>query len=435
MSFSTLGLSDPLLRAIAEQGYTSPTPIQQAAIPVVLSGQDVMAAAQTGTGKTASFTLPILQKLSQGKPARHHQIRALILTPTRELAAQVYENIQHYSRYLSLHCAVVFGGVKIKPQIMTLRGGADILVATPGRLIDLYRQQAIRFSDLEMLVLDEADSMLDMGFIKDIRTIISFLPKKRQTLLFSATFSSDIRGLAKTLLHRSVQIDISPQTTTAEGIRQTLLEVDKSKKAALLIHLIGTQNWQQVLVFVRTKQGCNRLVKKLAQFGIHAAAIHGNKSQAARRRALADFKGNKLQVLVATDIAARGIDISDLPHVINFDLPAVAQDYVHRIGRTGRAGAQGEALSLVSADEASCLFDIEALLGKMIPRDNEPGFEPVHPVPLKKSRSTAHPPASSGRRTGQHHSDKPRSPRPHGSRQRTHDRVRRRITSRTRSVT
>ncbi|NQY27745.1 MAG: DEAD/DEAH box helicase [Piscirickettsiaceae bacterium] len=384
MSFSSLGLSDPLLRAVEAKGYTEPSPIQLEAIPAVLTGSDVMAAAQTGTGKTASFTLPLLQLLDNDTRVRPNHIRALILTPTRELAAQVHDSVVLYGQGLSLRSAVVFGGVKINPQMMKLRRGVDILVATPGRLMDLYNQNAVKFSDVEILILDEADRMLDMGFIRDIRKIMSYMPKTRQNLLFSATFSGEIRTLAQGLLKNPVQIEISPQKTTAEGIKQSMFEVDKTKKTELLIHLIGTNNWNQVLVFMRTKHGCNRLVKKLEQFGISAAAIHGNKSQGARTRALADFKQNKIRVLVATDIAARGIDISDLPHVINFELPNVPEDYVHRIGRTGRAGAEGEAISLVSSDEVEFLADIENLIRQTLVRDVEVGFVPVHSVPITK---------------------------------------------------
>jgi len=384
MSFASLGLSVPLLRAVEEKGYTEPSPIQLEAIPAVLTGNDVMAAAQTGTGKTASFTLPLLQRLDNGTRVRPNHIRTLVLTPTRELAAQVHDSVVLYGQHLSLRSAVVFGGVKINPQMMKLRRGVDVLVATPGRLMDLYNQNAVKFTDVEILVLDEADRMLDMGFIKDIRKIMSLMPKTRQNLLFSATFSGEIRTLANSILKNPVQVEISPQKTTAEGVKQSMFEVDKTKKTELLIHLVGTNNWSQVLVFMRTKHGCNRLVKKLEQFGISAAAIHGNKSQGARTRALADFKSNKIRVLVATDIAARGIDISDLAHVINFELPNVPEDYVHRIGRTGRAGAEGEAISLVSADEVEFLSDIENLIRQTLLRDVEVGFVPVNTVPITK---------------------------------------------------
>lgn len=381
MSFSDLALRDEILRAVTEQGYTEPSPIQAKAIPVVLSGDDLMAAAQTGTGKTAGFTLPILQRLSDGKPASANQVRALVLTPTRELAAQVFDNVGQYSRYLKLRSNVVFGGVKINPQMMKLRKGSDILVATPGRLLDLFGQNAVKFQQLEVLVLDEADRMLDMGFIHDIKKILNILPAKRQTLMFSATFSDDIRNLAKQFLHAPKEVSVSPKNSTANTVKQVLHPVDKAKKSALLKHLIKDGNWTQVLVFVRTKHGANKLTKQLDSAGISAAAIHGNKSQGARTKALAQFKKLDIQVLVATDIAARGLDIDQLPHVINYDLPNVPEDYVHRIGRTGRAGASGEAVSLVCADEIKQLNDIERLIGRHIERDYIGGYEPVHEVP------------------------------------------------------
>ncbi|MCW8125928.1 DEAD/DEAH box helicase [Microbulbifer halophilus] len=381
MLFEDLDLASELGRAVAEQGYSKPTPIQAQAIPAVMKGGDIMAAAQTGTGKTAGFTLPLLHRLCQGQPARNKQVRALVLTPTRELAAQVFDNVQSYSKYLKLRHAVVFGGVKINPQIGRLKGGADILVATPGRLLDLYGQGALRFDDLEVLVLDEADRMLDMGFIHDIKRVLRVLPKKRQNLLFSATFSGDIRGLAKGLLDNPTEIDISPRNTATETVQQKLHPVDKARKQKLLSHLILENNWHQALVFSRTKHGANRLVKQLEGDGIRAAAIHGNKSQNARTKALAEFKGGKVQILVATDIAARGIDIDQLPQVVNFDLPNVPEDYVHRIGRTGRAGSRGQAVSLVSADEIKQLKDIERLVRKPIPREEVEGFEPGHDLP------------------------------------------------------
>ncbi|MFV8781292.1 DEAD/DEAH box helicase [Microbulbifer sp. SA54] len=381
MLFEDLGLAPELARAVAEQGYTQPTPIQSQAIPVVMRGGDVMAAAQTGTGKTAGFTLPLLHRLSAGERARNNQVRALVLTPTRELAAQVFDNVQSYSQYLPMRHSVVFGGVKINPQMMRLRGGADILVATPGRLLDLYNQRAIKFDQLEALVLDEADRMLDMGFIHDIKKILRVLPAKRQNLLFSATFSPEIRALAKGLVNDPVEIDVSPRNTTTETVRQKLHPVDKARKPALLCHLIRENNWHQALVFSRTKHGANRLVKQLESSKISAAAIHGNKSQNARTKALADFKSGKVQILVATDIAARGIDIDQLPQVVNFDLPNVPEDYVHRIGRTGRAGARGQAVSLVSADEIKQLRDIEKLINKQIEREEIDGFEPDHQLP------------------------------------------------------
>lgn len=390
MTFSSLGLSDPIMQAIADQGYSKPSPIQAKAIPAILKGGDVMAAAQTGTGKTAGFTLPILQRLSTGKPASANQARALILAPTRELAAQVADSIQTYGKHLPLRSSVVFGGVKINPQMMRLRKGTDILVATPGRLLDLYQQNAIRFDQLEVLVLDEADRMLDMGFIHDIRKIISYLPKKRQNLLFSATFSKDIRSLAKQLVTSPTEISVAPANSTATNVKQWIVPVDKKQKPALLGHLINDNNWFQVLVFSRTKHGANKLTRQLEKTGLKAAAIHGNKSQGARTRALADFKSGEVQVLVATDIAARGLDIDQLPHVINVDLPSVAEDYVHRIGRTGRAGASGEAISLVSADESDQLFAIEKLIGNTLQREFIDGYEPVHDVPTSRLTQPKH---------------------------------------------
>ncbi|KAF0803979.1 DEAD/DEAH box helicase [Alcanivorax xiamenensis] len=377
MDFQSLGLIDPLLRAVSEQGYDRPSPIQAQAIPSVLEGGDVMAAAQTGTGKTAGFTLPLLQRLQPGKPAGSRQVRALVLTPTRELAAQVGESVVEYGKYLpALRCAVVFGGVNINPQINRLRGGVDVLVATPGRLLDLYQQKAMSFDQLEILVLDEADRMLDMGFIHDIRKVLRLLPKQRQTLMFSATFSNEIRTLAKTLVRNPKEIDVSPRNSTAERVRQWVVTVDKRHKAALLTHLIGDQQWFQVLVFTRTKHGANRLAKQLENAGIEAAAIHGNKSQNARTRALAGFKSGDVRALVATDIAARGLDIDQLPQVVNFDLPNVAEDYVHRIGRTGRAGADGEAVSLVSGEDQKLLKGIERLIKQPIERRQVSNFEP-----------------------------------------------------------
>ncbi|SDJ99362.1 DEAD/DEAH box helicase [Microbulbifer yueqingensis] len=381
MLFEDLGLAQELARAVAEQGYEKPTPIQEQAIPAVMRGGDIMAAAQTGTGKTAGFTLPLLHRLMGGDRAKDKQVRALVLTPTRELAAQVFDNVQLYGKYLPLKHACVFGGVKINPQISRLRGGVDILVATPGRLLDLHGQGAIRFDRLEALVLDEADRMLDMGFIHDIKRVLKLLPAKRQNLLFSATFSPEIRQLAKGLVHDPVEIDVSPRNSTTESVQQKLHPVDKTRKQKLLSHLIHENGWHQALVFSRTKHGANRLVKQLEGDDIRAAAIHGNKSQNARTKALADFKNGKVQVLVATDIAARGIDIDQLPQVVNFDLPNVPEDYVHRIGRTGRAGARGQAVSLVSADEIKQLRDIERLIKKPIPREEIEGFEPDHSLP------------------------------------------------------
>jgi len=381
MSFSILGLSKQILDTLESQGYSKPSPIQKKSIPIVLEGRDLMAAAQTGTGKTAGFTLPILQRLSNGRKPFANQARALILTPTRELAAQVSDSVKTYGNNLELRSTVVFGGVGINPQMQKLRKGVDILVATPGRLLDLNAQNAIHFDELEVLVLDEADRMLDMGFIHDIKRIIKLLPKKRQTLMFSATFSEDIRKLAKGLVYKPVEISVSPRNSTVEAINHWVCPVDKSKKTALLTRLISQGDWQQVLVFSRTKHGANRIATNLEKKKITATAIHGNKSQGARTRALADFKAGKVRVLVATDIAARGIDIDQLPHVINFDLPNVPEDYVHRIGRTGRAGRGGEAISLVSADEAKQLFDIERLIQKHLKRELVDDFWPSHNLP------------------------------------------------------
>ncbi len=381
MPFHSLGLSAPIVDAVIKQGYDRPSPIQAQAIPAILKGKDIMGAAQTGTGKTAGFTLPILHRLSEGRPAKSNHIRTLILTPTRELAAQVGASVVTYGANLPLRSAIVFGGVKINPQMMKLRKGVDVLVATPGRLLDLYQQGAVKFTQVEVLVLDEADRMLDMGFIHDIKRILALLPKRRQNLLFSATFSDDIRKFARGLLNNPVEISVSPPNTTVKAVSQLLIPVDKAKKPALLAHLIKKNKWQQVLVFSRTKHGANRLTKFLQGKGINAAAIHGNKSQGARTRALGEFKQNSITVLVATDIAARGLDISQLPHVVNFDLPNVAEDYVHRIGRTGRAGAGGHAVSLVSADEIKQLNDIQNLIRHLIKREFIDGFEPDHNLP------------------------------------------------------
>lgn len=381
MTFETLGLSEPLLRAVKTTGYTTPTPIQEKAIPAVLSGVDMMAAAQTGTGKTAGFTLPILQQLAERPRVKKKHTRALILTPTRELAAQIQDSIETYGKYLQLQSAVVFGGVNINPQIQKLNKGVDLLVATPGRLLDLYNQKAIRFDEVEFLVLDEADRMLDMGFIKDIRKIIGMLPDKRQTLLFSATFASDIRRLAKSIMNKPVEIDVSPRNSTVELISQKIHPVDKPRKAELLSHLVRTGNWYQVLVFSRTKHGADKLVKRLTRDKIKAIAIHGNKTQAKRTRALEDFKNNKIQVLVATDLASRGLDINLLPHVVNYDLPESPEDYVHRIGRTGRAGSSGTAISLVCLEEITQLKNIEKLIKRTIERESIDGFEPILPIP------------------------------------------------------
>lgn len=381
MKFSDLGLSKSILDAVAEQGYKTASPIQAKAIPPVMEGRDVMAAAQTGTGKTAGFTLPILNHLAKGERAKANQVRALILTPTRELAAQVGASVATYGKNLPLRSAVVFGGVKINPQMMKLRRGVDVLVATPGRLLDLYSQNAVRFKQVEVLVLDEADRMLDMGFIHDIRKILNLLPKKRQNLMFSATFSTSVRNLAKGIVNNPVEISVSPRNTTATTVEQWICPVDKKRKPALLVQLIKDEQWEQVLVFTRTKHGANRLTKYLDEKGINAAAIHGNKSQGARTKALANFKSASIQVLVATDVAARGLDIDRLPHVVNFELPDVPENYVHRIGRTGRAGLTGQAVSLVSADEFTELFDIERLIKQLLTRKLIDGFEPIHDLP------------------------------------------------------
>ncbi len=411
MSFSSLGLSAPIMDAIVAQGYDTPSPIQAQAIPAVLEGKDVMAAAQTGTGKTAGFTLPILEILSRGSKVKANQARALILTPTRELAAQVEASVVNYGKQLPLRSTVVFGGVKINPQMMKLRRGVDILVATPGRLLDLYNQNAVRFDQLEILVLDEADRMLDMGFIHDIRKIISYLPKKRQNLMFSATFSDDIRNLAKGMVHQPVEISVSPRNTTVESVKQWICPVDKKQKSALLMHLISQNRWEQVLVFSKTKHGANRLTKYLEGYGIRSAAIHGNKSQGARTKALENFKRGAVKVLVATDIAARGLDIEQLPHVVNFDLPNVPEDYVHRIGRTGRAGATGEAVSLVSADEFKLLSDIEQLIQQVLTREYIEGFDPVHDLPVSnlRQRPSKHKKAKRPKKVKSGHSDGQRS--------------------------
>ncbi len=381
MTFESLGLADPLLRAVKASGYTIPTPIQTQAIPAILEGSDIMAAAQTGTGKTAGFTLPLLQRLDGKPPVRKYRARALVLTPTRELAAQVQDSVRTYGRYLQLKSAVVFGGVNINAQMKQLRHGVDVLVATPGRLLDLYRQNAVNFDDIEILVLDEADRMLDMGFIHDIKKIMALLPAKRQNLMFSATFSDEIRQLAKSITNKPREIDVAPRNSSVDAIAQTLHPVDKARKPALLSHLIRERNWYQVLVFSRTKHGADKLVRQLARDDIRAAAIHGNKSQAQRTKVLTGFKKNHFQVLVATDIASRGLDIDRLEHVVNYDLPSVPEDYIHRIGRTGRAGAVGNAISLVSAEEAIQLRDIERLLKRRIDRETVADFTPEQIVP------------------------------------------------------
>ena len=376
MSFESLGLSQSILKAISKKGYTTPSPIQQKAIPPIMEGKDVLASAQTGTGKTAGFTLPLLQLLSQGKHLNHRPVRALVLTPTRELAAQVYANVHEYSEFLDLKSAVIFGGVNQKPQVAQLRQGVDILVATPGRLIDLLNQGVLSLSKVEILVLDEADRMLDMGFLRDIERIIKLIPSKRQNLLFSATFSKEIKKLANGILNNPIQVEATPENTTVEAIAQKVYRVAKDKKTGLIIKLISEGNWQQVLVFTRTKHGANKLTESMISTGIKAAAIHANKSQGARTKALSGFKNGSVTVLVATDIAARGLDIPLLPHVVNFELPNIPEDYVHRIGRTGRAGASGEAISLVSTDETTFLRDIEKLVSLQLPIEIIAGFEP-----------------------------------------------------------
>jgi ATP-dependent RNA helicase RhlE len=396
MSFESLGLRAELIRAVSEKGYSVPTPIQQQAIPPILEGRDIMAGAQTGTGKTAGFTLPLLQRLmstakpSTGKPEKNRRaIRALVLTPTRELAAQVSESVQTYGKYLPLKSAVIFGGVKINPQIQKLRNGIDILVATPGRLLDHVNQNTVNLSTVDILVLDEADRMLDMGFIRDIRKLLARLPRQKQTLFFSATFANEIKQLANELLTSPVLIEVAQRNTASERVTQVVHPVDRHRKRELLSYLIGSRNWKQVLVFTRTKHGADHLSEQLTHDGIRAAAIHGNKSQGARTKALADFKAGKARVLVATDIAARGLDINQLPHVVNYELPNTPEDYIHRIGRTGRAGHEGEAMSLVCVDELKLLQDIERLLKRGISRVVIDDFEPdlsIKPEPINKGR-------------------------------------------------
>jgi len=415
MSFDSLGLSAELLRAVAEEGYDTPTPIQSQAIPVILQGRDVLAGAQTGTGKTAGFTLPMLQLLASKPVEGRRRIRTLVLVPTRELAAQVAASIETYGRHLpAMKCAVVFGGVSINPQIATLRRGVDILVATPGRLLDHAQQRTVDLSAVEILVLDEADRMLDMGFIRDIRKVIAMLPKQRQNLLFSATFSDDIRTLANGLLTEPVQIEVARRNTPTELVTQVVHPVDRGRKRELLSHLMRGGDWRQVLIFTRTKHGANRLAAQLETDGISAAAIHGNKSQGARTKALADFKAGSVRALVATEVAARGLDIDQLPHVVNFELPHVAEDYVHRIGRTGRAGSEGEAVSLVCVDERRLLSDIERVLNREIPRRMIAGFEPdpsIRPEPIETGRRGAAPQKTRGRNGPERHGRRSRGPR------------------------
>jgi len=404
MSFDTLGLAEPLLKAIADAGYTSPTPIQAQAIPAVLNGGDLMAGAQTGTGKTAGFTLPMLHRLATGEKLLNKRgkiaIRALVLTPTRELAAQVEESVQTYGKYLPLKSMVMFGGVGMQPQINKLRDGVDILVATPGRLLDHAQQGTLDLSQVQILVLDEADRMLDMGFVHDIKKVLALLPAKKQSLLFSATFSDEIKNLADRLLNQPALIEVARRNQTNDQIAQKVHPVGRERKKELLVHLIKSGDWHQVLVFTRMKHGANRLTDYLNDNGISAMAIHGNKSQGARTKALADFKSGDLTCLVATDIAARGIDIDQLPHVVNFELPNVPEDYVHRIGRTGRAGAQGEAVSLVCIDENGFLRDIEKLIKREIPKEVVAGFAPdpnEKAEPIVLGRTILNPNGSRGR--------------------------------------
>jgi len=383
--FSNLGLSASITQALSDRGYETPTPVQQQAIPAILAGRDVLAAAQTGTGKTAGFVCPVLQRLLAGQAAGPNQVRALILAPTRELALQIGSSVKAYSQHLSLRSTVVYGGVKINPQMMLLRRGIDLLVATPGRLLDLAAQNALQFSELEVLVLDEADRMLDLGFSREVDEILRQLPKRRQNLMFTATFPDAVRRLAKTLVHKAVEIIISPEQTTARTVKQRIYTVDKKQKAALLVQLMMDHQWQQILVFTKTKAGADQLTRYLHDRGISAAAIHGDRSQGQRLEALNAFKKGEFQVLVATDVAARGLDIQQLPQVVNFDLPKVAENYVHRIGRTGRAGAAGEAISLVSADEIDELKGIERLIQQILPRQVHDDYYPDHQVPASGS--------------------------------------------------
>ena len=383
MTFVSLGLIDPLLQTLDTLGYQTPTPVQAQAIPAVLAGRDLMAAAQTGTGKTAGFALPLLQRLTmEGSQVASNSVRVLVLTPTRELAEQVHESFREYGAKLPLRTHVAYGGVSINPQMMKLRKGLDVLVATPGRLLDLYRQNAVKFNQLQTLVLDEADRMLDLGFSRELDAVFAALPKRRQTLLFSATFSDAIRAMAAALLVNPLSIEVSPRNTTAKSVKQWMIPVDKKRKAALFSHLLKKKRWGQVLVFVKTRKGVDQLVETLLAQGVSADSIHGDKPQPARLRALERFKAAEVQILVATDVAARGLDIDDLPQVVNFDLPIVAEDYIHRIGRTGRAGATGEAISLVCADEVQLLSTIEALTRQALHRIDEQGFEPEHRVPM-----------------------------------------------------
>jgi ATP-dependent RNA helicase RhlE len=384
MKFNDLNLSDPILRSLKDQNYKKPTPIQAEVIPAVLNNSDIMAAAQTGTGKTAAFVLPILSKLSNPKyKYKGHQLRALIVTPTRELAAQVRESVNTYSKYLSIRSTAVYGGARIHNQRLKLRKGIDVLVATPGRLLDLHNQKSVNLKNIEILVLDEADQMLDMGFIHDIKKIANLLPDRRQNLMFTATFSDSFRSLATNMAEKAIEISVTNDNETGENINHYIHPVDKSRKAELLIELIKTKKWDQALVFTRTKHGADRLQKQLDKVNINSKAIHGNKTQNNRMKALEAFKNNKIQILVATDVAARGIDIKRMSQVINFDVPTVAKDYIHRIGRTGRGGDMGEAITLVSADEFRLLRDIEKLINNKLERVEIEGFEPEHVVPIK----------------------------------------------------
>ena len=383
MTFASLGLIDPLLQVLSGLDYKTPTPVQARAVPAVLAGRDLMAAAQTGTGKTAAFALPLLQRLVMGGgQVGSNAVRVLVLVPTRELAEQVHESFRTYGGNLPLRTCVAYGGVSINPQMMKLRKGVDLMVATPGRLLDLYRQNAVKFTQLETLVLDEADRMLDLGFARELDAVFAALPATRQTLLFSATFSEPIRALAATMLRDPLSIEVSPRNTTVKAVRQWVVTVDKKRKAELFLHLLEKKRWGQVLVFVKTRKGVDQLIEILLAHGLQADAIHGDKPQPARLRALDRFKAGEVQILVATDVAARGLDIDDLPQVVNFDLPIVAEDYIHRTGRTGRAGASGDAISLVCADEVALLAAIEVLTRQTLKRIEEPGFEPEHRVPM-----------------------------------------------------
>ncbi|MGF6114420.1 DEAD/DEAH box helicase [Pseudomonas sp. ADAK2] len=405
MTFASLGLIEPLLRSLETLGYQTPTPVQAQAIPAVLAGRDLMAAAQTGTGKTAGFALPLLQLLAmEGPKVASNSVRALILVPTRELAEQVHEAVRQYAENLPLSTYAVYGGVSINPQMMKLRKGVDVLVATPGRLLDLYRQKALKFNQLQTLILDEADRMLDLGFSEELGNIYRVLPKQRQTLLFSATFSDAIRLLAGQMLNDPLSIEVSPRNVAANTVKQWVVVVDKKRKPELFIHLLRKGKWKQVLVFAKTRNGVDALVEKLQGLGVNADGIHGDKPQATRQRALDRFKASEIQILVATDVAARGLDIEDLPLVVNFDLPIVAEDYIHRIGRTGRAGATGEAISLVCADEVNQLSAIEMLTRQTLTRQTEQDFEPEHRVPdtdstgqvVKKPKKPKKPKTSGG---------------------------------------